>query len=253
MRRWVLSWPGRRRRGPRQQLRDQSEMLTVVLPSTAGELSRLLASLEELLLDSRRGRLTLYRGGHGGSVATRPTRRAAWRASWGRRTGRAGRATGRARRRFELVPLFFVPLARLDWGPGRRRGGRVGAERHGFVDPVVDDTISGYALTPARAAELVQHLRRLAVCWTRQRRRCRHPPRSAHRGAVPGRVQPIILTAAEQGAYQRVAARVLAAWFDDDTAGRAAGERRETSPDSGVRGRYGRAVGPLAGPGGLGR
>jgi len=123
-------------------------MLTVVLPSTAGELSRLLASLEELLLDSRRGRLTLYRGGHGGSVATRPTRRAAWRASWGRRTGRAGRATGRARRRFELVPLFFVPLARLDWGPGRRRGGRVGAERHGFVDPVVDDTISGYALTP---------------------------------------------------------------------------------------------------------
>lgn len=193
------------RRVHRQRLRDESTHVTKVLPDTDGELSRALCELEEVRL--------LLAGEELDEVGASPSsmqpladavgRLASYVAAWERQEAKVQPlAPGGA---FELVPLLFVSIGRMDLNRIEMAvAGLDGPSERWAVDDFAGGLDAGVRLVEA-AKRLVALLR---LPWDDDVDTL-HARLAGASGAPGGRVE---LTVEEHAAYVRVTERILATW-----------------------------------------
>lgn len=204
----------------RARLREDSSHVTVALPHTEGDLGAALSALEDVLLLV----------GHGADDCDLPLPAGLDREALDA-VGRLASYVATVERsesvvqpvapdgRYELVPLFFVPLGRHDQRRILSAIAQVSASTTTTSYPVLDEAIGAYARNPQDAEELVGATTRLGALLAAEGDDdidLLHPvlSRSASAGGRPP--ERVVLTDDQYQAYQRVIARVLATWHSGD-------------------------------------
>ena len=211
-----------RRSQHRQQLRDESTHVLVVLPSTDGELARSLGDLEEVLLlvdlaqvDDDKPLPV--------AVAEREAADAVGRlSSYVATIDKGGEEVPAVQPiapdgRYELVPLYFVRLGRDDRARITGAVRELAATRTAASHPAVDEALGDYAGGPQSAERLVTAVERLAallqLVWDDDVDDLAVRLDIGVPAAEPRRV---VLTDQEYTAYLRVTERILASWHAGD-------------------------------------
>ena len=200
----------------RQDLRDQSTQLVLVVPYTEGEVGHALGRLEELLLalgdvDDEEPLPAPFANREAADALGRLASFVA-----GLERDHPPTQPLAPDGRYELVPLLFVPLGRLDRA-------RIVAAATQLVDAgaakrgPLHELVAEFAGDGNEAATLLDIARRLMALlempWDTDTDLL-----NARLGrlGVNGPTERIVLTAGELEAYQRVTQRILAAWHAND-------------------------------------
>lgn len=206
----------------RQQLRDSSPDVLVVVPHSDGELARALAELEELfvlvdLVDDGARPLPAPLADHQAAEAAR--RLAGYVACIKGADGnnRVGIQPVAPDGRSELVPLYFVRLDRDDHAAMLGAVHLLAATRTSVSHPALDEALSDYTGDPEGVERLVARAERvgalLELGWDDDVDLLAARLGGSAAGAGTDRV---VLTTEEYGAYVRVTERIVGSWHAGD-------------------------------------
>lgn len=209
----------------RQQLRDESSHVLVVLPSGDGELTRALGDLEEVML-----LVDLVQGDEDkplpAPLAEREAadavgRLASYVATFDKAAEEPAVQPIAPDGRYELVPLCVVRLGRDDRVRIIGAVRELAATRTAASHPAVDEALSDYAGDPQAAERLVATAQRVAalleLVWDDD---VDDLAARLDVGVLAAEPQRVVLTGQEYTAYLRVSERILASWHAGDPLGR---------------------------------
>ena len=210
-----------RRSQHRQQLRDESSHVLVVLPSTDGELARSLADLEEVLLlidlaqvdEDKPLPVPLAEREAADAVG----RLASNVATFDRASEETAAQPIAPDGRYELVPLYFVRLGRDDRARIIGAVRELAATRTAASHPAVDEALGDHTGDPQSAERLVAAVERIAallqLTWDDD---VDDLAARLDIGVSADEPRRVVLTSQEYNAYVRVTERILASWHAGD-------------------------------------